>query len=57
MFTNTGKCEEGLKKIEQTRKANRTLNGLLMSKHISLNTKELIVYLVVGSNLSHVCES
>jgi hypothetical protein len=45
-----------LNRIEQARKAKRTLNSLLWTKHISLNTKKRIFYAVVESILSYGCE-
>jgi hypothetical protein len=45
-----------LNRIEQARKAKRTLNNLLWNKHISLNTKKRIFYSVVESILSYGCE-
>jgi hypothetical protein len=57
IFTNSGKCkEEVLNRIEQARKGTRTLNSLLWSKHILLNTKKRIFYTVVESILSYGCE-
>jgi hypothetical protein len=45
-----------LNRNEQARKATRTLNSLLLSKHISLNTKKRIFYTVVESILGYSCE-
>jgi hypothetical protein len=57
IFTNSGKCkEEVLNRIEQARKAIRTLNSLLWSKHISLNTKKQMFYTVVENIFSYCCE-
>jgi F0F1-type ATP synthase delta subunit len=57
IFKNSGKCkEEVLNRIEQARKATKTLNSLLWSKYISLNTKKRIFYTVVESILSYGCE-
>jgi F0F1-type ATP synthase delta subunit len=57
IFTNSGKCkEEMLNRNEQARKATITLNNLLWSKHISLNTKKKIFFTVVKSILSYSCE-
>jgi Mg2+ and Co2+ transporter CorA len=47
IFINSGKCkEETMNRIAKTRKATVTLNSLLWSKHILLNTKKRIFYTV-----------
>jgi hypothetical protein len=57
IVTNSGKCkEEVLNRTEQARKATRTLNGLLWSKHISFNTKKRVFYTEVESILCNSCK-
>jgi hypothetical protein len=56
IFTNSGKCNEVLKRTEQSRKGKRELNSLLWSKYILVDTKKQIFYTVVESILSYSWE-
>ena len=57
IFTHLGKCEEKvLNRNEWVRKATRTLNSLLWSQYISLNTKKWIFYTAVERISSYGCE-
>jgi len=54
ILTYSGKCnEEVFNKIEQARKAKRTLNSLLWSKYVSVHTKNIIFYTVIESILRY----